>query len=417
MKQSVLHRQLKNGMILLGEPMPWLRSAAFSFLLPAGTCSEPDELEGLAGLTCEMVQRGCGPWDSQQFMERLDFLGIQRGSTITTHHVCFNCAMPSTVLPEAIAVYSRLVQEPHLPDSQLEDARNLCLQDLRSLDDEPSHRCFTELKRFRFPQPFGRISQGTLSGLKAIEHSSVANFFVDQYSPQGSILAVAGKFDWQQVCDLVEAELGSWEGPVQKPLSAMQSIYGSRHIDHSSSQTHFALAYECASYSDPDYYEARALVGLLSDGMSSRLFTELREKRGLVYSVFANCFSLAGQGSVLCYAGTTANRAQETLQVLLETIHSLGQGIPDDELIRLKNRIRSSLVFEQESSLARSNQIAGDWFYLGRVPDREEISQRINSLTAEGLAVYFEAHRPKNFSLVTVGSQPLEMPSKGETWN
>ena len=417
MKRSVLHRQFENGMILLGEPMRGLRSAAFSFLLPGGTCVEPDGLEGLAGLTCEMSQRGCGPWDSHQVMERLDFYGIQRSSTITTNHVSFNCAMPSAVLPEAIRIYSKLVQEAHLPASQLEDARSLSLQELRSLDDEPSHRCFTELKRFRFPQPFGRISQGTFAGLKAVQHGAVKDFFANHYSPQGSILAVAGNFDWQSICELVEAELSEWQGPPQAVLPSMRPIYGSRHVDHNSSQTHFALAYECASYSDPDYYEARALVGILSDGMSSRLFTELREKRGLVYSVFANCFSLAGQGSVLCYAGTTANRAEETLQVLLESVHSLSQGIPEDELVRLKNRIRSALVFEQESSVARSSQIASDWFYLGRIPDREEISQRINSLTAEGLVAYFNGHRPKNFSLVTVGSQPLEIPSGVDKWS
>ena len=145
--------------------------------------------------------------------------------------------------------------------------------------------------------------------------------------------------------------------------------------------------------------------------MSSRLFTELREKRGLVYSVFASCFSLAGQGSVLCYAGTTTNRADETLQVLLETIHSLGTGISDDELQRLKNRIKSSMVFEQESSAARSSQIASDWFYLGRVPEREEVCAKVDALTAEGLVDYYLKNRPKNFSLVTVGSVPMELPS------
>lgn len=413
MTQSVLFQQFDNGMILLGEPMPWLRSAAFSFLLPAGTCFEPSGFEGLAGLTCEMAQRGCGPWDSRQVMELLDFHGIQRSCTITSYHTGFNCAMPSIVLPEAIRIYGQLVQNAHLPELQLEDARSLCLQDLRSLDDEPSHRCFTELKRFRFPQPFGRISQGTLAGLQSIDPSKLREFYLNRYSPRGSIFAVAGNFDWQQVCDLVEREMGQWQGPEQMQLNALQPIYGCRHIDHSSGQTHLALAYECAAYSDPDYYDARALVGILSDGMSSRLFTELREKRGLVYSVSANCFSLAGLGSVLCYAGTTTNRAEESLQVLLESVSALGEGILEDELERLKNRIRSSMVFEQESSVARSSQIAGDWFYLRRVPTREEISERINALTAEGLVAYFNQHRPKNFSLVTVGSQPLELPIGG----
>ncbi|MCR9293833.1 MAG: insulinase family protein [bacterium] len=410
MNQHLLQRQFDNGLVLLGEHMPWLRSSAFTFLVPAGTCYEHNDLDVLAGLTSEMVQRGCGELDSRSFWERLDALGVERSSSITTSHSGFSCAMPSSVLTQVLSLYADLVQRPHLPESQLNDARQLCLQDLRALDDEPSHRCFSELKRFRYPLPYGRISQGTKQGLVGIDSDAVRAFFQQNYRPKGSILAVAGRFDWEQLCATVEQVLGGWQGNEAPMLPALSPIYGSRHVDHSSSQTHLALAYDCASYESPEYYQARALVGVLSDGMSSRLFSEVREKRGLVYSVFATCFSLAGQGSVLCYAGTTNNRAEETLQVLLDTVHSLRFGINDDELSRLKYRIKSSLVFEQESSAARSSQIASDWFYLGRVPSREEVCQKVDALTREGLLEHFEKNLPKNFSLVTVGSQPLELP-------
>ncbi len=390
--------------------MPWLRSAAFSFLVPAGTCFEPNELDGLAGLTSEMVQRGCGELNSRAFWERLDALGVERSSSVTTNHSGFSCAMPSSVLSEVIELYGDLVQRPHLPEAQLADARLLCLQDLRALDDEPSHRCFSELKRFRYPLPFGRISQGTREGLARADMGAVTDFFEQNYRPKGSILAVAGSFDWDEVRSVVDRSLGCWEGVETPSLPALKPIYGSRHVDHSSSQTHLALAYDWVSYESPQYYEARALVGVLSDGMSSRLFSEVREKRGLVYSVFATCFSLAGQGSVLCYAGTTNNRAEDTLDVLLETVHSLRAGITEDELSRLKYRIKSALIFEQESSAARSSQIASDWFYLGRVPSRDEVCARVDALTQHGLLEHFEKNLPKNFSLVTVGSQPLELP-------
>lgn len=410
MDQRLLYHQFENGLVLLGEHMPWLRSAAFSFLLPAGTCFEPDGLDGLSGMTSEMVQRGCGALDSRTFLERLDELGVDRGSSITTSHSAFSCAMPSGVLGTVLGLYSDLVRRPHLPADQLADARQLCLQELRALEDEPSHRCFSELKKFRYPLPFGRISQGSKAGLEHIDIQAVESFFRDNYKPAGSILAVAGNFNWDEVRELVEHLLGDWQGGPVIELPVLRSHYGSRHVDHSTNQTHLALAYDCASYESPEYYEARALVGVLSDGMSSRLFSEVREKRGLVYSVFATCFSMAGQGSVMCYAGTTTNRAEETLQVLLETVHSLNGGITEDELQRLKNRIKSSLVFEQESSAARSSQIASDWFYLGRVPDRAEVCARVDGLSCESLQQHFNRFLPKNFSLVTVGSQSIDLP-------
>ncbi len=410
MDQRLLHRQFDNGLVLLGEHMPWLRSSAFSFLLPAGTCFEPNGLDGLSGLSSEMVHRGCGNLDSRAFLERLDELGVERSSAITTSHSSFSCAMPSEVLGQVLGLYSDLVRRPHLPEDQLSDGRQLCLQELRALDDEPSHRCFSELKKFRYPLPFGRISQGSKQGLEAIRIGDVQNFFQTHYKPAGSILAVAGNFKWDEVCAVVEQQLGDWQGAPELKLPPLNSNYGSLHVDHATNQTHLALAYDCASYESPEYYESRALVGVLSDGMSSRLFSEVREKRGLVYSVFATCFSMAGQGSVMCYAGTTTNRAEETLQVLLETIHSLNDGITEDELERLKNRIKSSLVFEQESSAARSSQIASDWYYLGRVPDRNEVCSRVDGLTCEGLVKHFQDYLPKNFSLVTVGSQAIELP-------
>jgi predicted Zn-dependent peptidase len=358
-----------------------------------------------------MAQRGCGQLDSRQFLERLEQLGIEHGSAITTNHSSFSCAMPHEVLPLALTLYSDVVRHPHLPGDQLDDARQLCMQDLRALEDEPSHRCFSELKRFRYPVPFGRISQGTREGLESISHSKLESFFNQNYKPAGSILAVAGNFDWQQTCDVVEACLGDWKGPQPRSFPELTPIYGSHHVEYASSQTHLALAYDCASYESPEYYEARALVGILSDGMSSRLFTEVREKRGLVYSVSATCFSLAKQGSVLCYAGTTTNRCEETLQVLIDTVYSLGNGITADELERLKYRMKSSLIFEQESSAARSSQIASDWFYLGRVPDREEVCARVEALTCSSLLEHFHRHTPRNFSLVTVGSQALDLPN------
>ncbi|HBE67616.1 MAG TPA: insulinase family protein [Planctomycetaceae bacterium] len=410
MKQQLLQRQLSNGMVLLGEPMPWLRSAAFTFLLPAGTCYEADGLDGLAALTSEMVQRGCAEYSSRQFLEALDELGVERGSSITTNHSAFSCSMPSEALLPTIELYSKMVLEPHLPVDQLDDALQLAMQDLRALDDEPSHRCFSELKRFRYPLPFGRISQGTREGLEAVSAEALEAFFRSTYSPSGSLLAVAGSFDWDELCDRVEELLGKWSPKPKVALPELKPEFGSLHVDHPSNQTHLALAYDSVSYEHPEYYQARGLVGVLSDGMSSRLFTEVREKRGLVYSVFATCFSLAGRGSVLCYAGTTTNRAEETLQVLLETIDSLKNGITEDELQRLKNRIKSSLVFEQESSSARSSQIASDWFYLGRVPDREEVCRRVDALTCESLKQHFCENLPKNFSLVTVGSQSLDLP-------
>ncbi|RMF39627.1 MAG: insulinase family protein [Planctomycetota bacterium] len=410
MEQQILVHRLPGGLVLLGEPMPWLRTVACTFMLPAGTCCEPEGKEGLAGAVMEMIERGCGDLDSRAYMEVLDALGVETGSAVMTTHSTFGAVMRSDVLPEALHLLGQALCDPTLPADQVEDVRQICMQELRGLEDEPSHRCFTELKRFRFSHPYGRIAQGTREGIESIQHVDIVDFHRRHFSPGGTVLAVAGNFEWKRLCDLVEELFGGWRGEAQSELSPVQVNYGSRHVDFASSQTHLALAYDCPAYGDAEYYPSRAVVGVLSDGMSSRLFTEVREKRGLVYSVLATCYSIRDRGSVLCYAGTTANRAEETLEVLLQTIDSIAQGVSPGELERLKFRIKSSMVFEQESSRARSRQIANDWCVLGRVPTQREVLAEIDRLTCESVREHFLRYRPRAFSLVSVGSEPLELP-------
>jgi predicted Zn-dependent peptidase len=162
-------------------------------------------------------------------------------------------------------------------------------------------------------------------------------------------------------------------------------------------------------YSHDDYFQARGAVGVLSDGMSSRLFTEIRENRGLAYSVYAGCHSLRDRGSVLCYAGTSNERAQETLDVLLTELARLADGVQEDELRRLKAKIKSALVMQQESSSARSSSIAADWYHRGRVFTLEELGRIVDELTCDTINRYLSNHPPKDFTIVTVGAEPLEI--------
>ena len=144
--------------------------------------------------------------------------------------------------------------------------------------------------------------------------------------------------------------------------------------------------------------------------MSSRLFTEVREKRGLCYSVYATMHTLRDRGSVLCYAGTSAERAQETLDVTLAELVRLAEGMQPDELDRLKARIKSGLIMQQESSISRSGAIARDWYHLGRVRTLDEIGRLVDALSCESINSYLAANPPRDFTIVTLGPQPLEVP-------
>jgi predicted Zn-dependent peptidase len=408
MQQKVFEHRMSNGMVVLGESMPWLESVAFSLLLPAGTHNEPSNRLGLAGMTLEMTQRGAGPYSSRDIVEQLDFLGVERASSVTTFHTSLSMAAMSRVLEPTLEIAASIVREPHFPKDELEEARQSALLELSSIDDDPAQKCFKELKRLRFGEVFGRSSLGSESGLEETTLKDCQRFHSNHYNPDGAILSLAGNFDWDTFIATAERLFGSWKGKPLQQHAKVVSIPGNSHLEHDSQQTHIAVAYDAVPYNHPDYYQGRGLVGILSDGMSSRLFAEVREKRGLVYSVSASSHSLDDCGSVLCYAGTTAPRAQETLEVTIQTIQSLSNGIEPDELKRLKSRVRTSLVMEQESSSSRSSQMAYDWAYLGRVPSRQELLKTIDALTCDSLLEHYRKHPPRRWSLVTIGPEPLE---------
>jgi len=408
-KQALFVHEFPTGLVLLAESMEWLESVAFSLRVPAGCNFDPADRAGLAGLTCEQALRGAGPRDSRQFITDLDNLGVERGEGVASSHMSFSGATLAANLAPALSIYADLVLRPHFPDDQFEASRSTVLQELQAVEDEPSQKVMQELRRRHYPDPWGRPSQGDEPGITAASNDDVRAFWKSHCRPDGAIIAVAGRFEWPRLLEQVGELFGAW--PSQGMEKPVERLVRERvtHLPHESNQTQIAIAYESLPYKHPDYFRAWGSVGVLSGGMSARLFTEVREKRGLCYSVYASHHTLRDRGDVFCYAGTSAERAQETLDVTLAELIRLREGVLPEEIDRLKARIKSSLIMQQESSGARASSIARDWQLLGRVRTLDEISQAIDELNAAGINEYLAAHPPQDFTIVTLGQQPLEL--------
>lgn len=400
----------ENGLTLVAESMPWLESAAFSLMTPAGIVTESPERLGLANLVTEMSQRGCGKRDSRAFVEDLENLGADTACSTGITHVHYGGASPHGALFETLSIYADVVQRPMLPEEQLEDARQLCLQEIRAVEDEAAQLAMQELRLRHYGTPWGNPTHGTMESVSSIAMDDVREHWSKNFGPDGAILAVAGKIDWPSLRKHVEIAFGNWKKQKSAPTQGQAPARGCKHIHKSSSQTQISVGYESIPFRHDDFYKARAAVGVLSDGMSSRLFTEVREVRGLCYSVHASCQSLRDRGAVFSYAGTTTERAQETLDVLCFELLKLTKGVTSAELNRLKVKIKSNLIMQQESSRSRASSIAGDWYHLGRIRPIEEIRRKIDELTDELVNEYLAANPPKGFSIVTLGENPLETP-------
>lgn len=409
MTQDIQSHTFANGLVLVAEPMKSVESAAFTIRVPAGCVYEPANLGGLAGIACDMTTRGAGPRDSREFVTALDNLGVQRGESIHDSHASFGGAMLAKNLFATLEICADVLLRPHLPADQLEASRLAAMQELGAVEDEPSQKVMLELRRRFFADPWGRPSQGSRAGIESVTHDDVRAFLARGFRPNGAILGVAGRIDWPALRDHVGTLLADWR-PVdltEPPEGTLGVPYA--HVPHDSSQTQIAIAYPSVPYRHENYYRASGAVSVLSGGMSSRLFTEVRERRGLCYSVYAAHTSLRERGCVVCYAGTSAERAQETLDVTLGEVHRLARGIEQNELDRLKARVKSGLIMQQESSSARSASLVRDWYFLGRVRTLDEVGRKVDELSRDGINAYLADHPPRDFTIVTLGPQPLEV--------
>lgn len=409
-RRSIQTHRLDNGLMLLAEPAPAVESAAVTLMAPCGYGNDPADRLGLASLLCDMLLRGAGPRDSRALVNDLEVLGVERGESVGASQTSFSAATLAGNLGAALDIYADVVRRPHLPDEQLEAAQQVCLQEIYGIEDEPAQKLMDELRRRAYPDPWGRASHGTESGVTDSTTDEVRRQWESQFRPNGAILGVAGNFDWSKLVERVEKLFGDWKPIEFKPALETAPVASSPHIGFEGNQCHIGIAFPSVPYRDPDYLQAWSAVGVLSGGMSSRLFTEVREKRGLCYSVSASLHTQLKQARVLCYAGTTTERAQETLDVTFAELVRLREGVEPSELGRLKARIKSGLIMQQESTSARSGSIARDWLHLGRVRTLDELGREVDALTADSINAYLDAHPPQDFTFVTLGPQELKIP-------
>jgi predicted Zn-dependent peptidase len=401
--------RLPNGMVVVAEALPAVRSAAFQFIIPAGAITDPEGREGAATVLEGLSYRGAGERDSRQLSDALDALGLQRGGGPELEYSSFGGALLADDLPRALELYADILRRPHLPPDQFPAERALALQKLERLEDSPAEKLFVNLRRAYYTNSYGRTALGTVEGLQLLTPELVADDHSRRYRPGGAILAVAGRFDWQDLSATIHRCLGDWDGSAPDPPAPDSSGRVSyRHIPQETNQEQIGVMYPAVPLGHPDYYNMRMAVEVLSGGMASRLFTEVREKRGLCYTVRAMNHTVRGGGAILAYASTTPKRCRETLEVLIAELRRLAEGVTEEELARARTGVLSSLVMQSEATRSRALSIGRDQYLLGQVRTMEEIREGIEAATPDSICTYLERYPAQEFTIVTLGPEQLE---------
>ncbi|MDH7598524.1 MAG: pitrilysin family protein [Sedimentisphaerales bacterium] len=401
---------MPNGMVVLGQPMEAVQTAAFVFMLPAGSSRMPEGTCGAANVIADWLFRGAGDMDSRQLCDALDGLGLQRYTAVDHTHLTIGATMEASHLHQALGLYGEVISRPWLDPEQFELARQLAIDEVKALDDDPQEKVLLELKERFYPYPLGRHPVGRIDQLQSLQAQHVASLLGQHIRPSRAIFGVAGMYDFGQVCDQLEALFGQDSTAGPEPIRPGPVGPRYTHIPLESAQVHIGLMTPTVGPADPDYYHARVTVSILSGGMSSRLFVQVREKRGLCYAVNARYHCLKEAAGIICYAGTTPPHAQQTLQIIIDQFRGLSQGLTDSELDRAKAGLKSGLILSSESSTRRAAAICTDYHLLGRVRDLDQIKAAIDAVTIEGIQDFLARHPFDDFTVVTIGPNPVELP-------
>jgi predicted Zn-dependent peptidase len=407
---------LRCGMPLIAQPIPGMKSVGLTWLVSGGSAREPENLQGLGAMWSELVFRGAGELDSRAHADALDTLGVGRSSSVGAHHLRLAFSMLGDTLHDALALITPMVRAPRFDESSIDPVRELCVAAIETLADEPQERAMLGLRAHHNAAPFNRSGMGTIEGLRRITRFEVAEEWSRLARPGGSILAVAGDVDPERVESRLNELLEGWEGEAPPIEASGSADRGYHHETDETNQVHIAVAHDAPPESTDDALLEKAVIAALSGGMSGRLFTEVREKRALVYAVYARYRSDRDFARVSAYAGTTPERAQETLDVLLHELGRLnetaerGGGIDKSEFDRAIVGMKSRVVMSGESTGARAGALAGDYHLLGRPRTLEEITEAIDALTLERVNAYLARRRLGEMTVVTIGPAALTMP-------
>ncbi|HEY3324889.1 MAG TPA: pitrilysin family protein [Planctomycetota bacterium] len=406
---STLDTTLSTGLRLVGERIDSSQGVAISLRIPAGLKDDPPNKFGLANLVKETLFKGTQRRNARALSDAFDFLGIRRHEYTATESTVLQLRFLTEHLEKALELLREVLCEPAFPEKECQTARVQAMQELKHLDDDPFSKVFVLLKELYFGANWGHYEYGTESSVPELSRSDMDAFWRAQYIPSGSVAAVAGNYDpaivQKQLEKLLPAGGPAW--PVEDAPSVPSQPLR-QHVFKDSEQTQMALAFPAVPKNHPNYYVARAAASVLGEGMSSRLFTEVREKRALVYTVGSQAVSLRGAGAMYVYAGTTAPRAAETLKVIKDELARLGQDITQQEIDRAKVGVKAHMLMDQESTYSRARELVDDVFFEGRIVPLPEVVARIDKVTAEEVKAYWAGHPFEPYAMVTLGKQALE---------
>lgn len=377
---------LGNGIRVITEAIPHVRSVAIGIWLGTGSRQENPEENGICHFIEHMLFKGTTHRTAEEIARSVDAIGGDLDAFTAKEMVSYNAKVLQHHVPEALDILSDLVLNPLFAEEDIEKEKRVVLEELKMEADNPEylvHEIFSA--SFWKDHPLGKPILGTRETVKRFTQENIANYYRRFYVPANITITAAGKLDHARLVEMIRDRFESLPANGSVPPSPRPSTHARLNLRHKKSleQIHLCLGVPCYPLPHEQRYAASVLNTLLGGGMSSRLFQNIREKRGLAYAVFSELSGYRDTGALQVYAGTSASSFREVVKLILEEFQRLKQDpVLEDELQRAKENLKGSLLLGLESSTSRMANLARQYLYFDRFYTLDEMAERIDAVTA-----------------------------------
>jgi len=379
---SVQVTRLPSGLTVATDTMPGVATVSLGAWIGAGTRHETPEVNGIAHLLEHMVFKGTKKRSAQDIAEEIEAVGGHLNAYTSRENTAFYAKVLAEDAPLALDIVSDILQCATFQQEELERERAVVLQEIGQAYDTPDDIVFDHFQETAYPdQSLGRPVLGEARTVSALERSALWDYLRAHYGPQQMVVAAAGAMEHDRFVEMAAAAFTHEGFSCNGATDAARYQGGDRREARDLEQVHLLLGFDSVGYLDDDYYALSALSTLFGGGMSSRLFQEVREKRGLVYSIYSFHSAFLDGGLFGVYAGTGEKEVRELVPVLCDELGKLTLGVSEQELDRARAQLRASLLMSREKSSARAEQIAQQLLIYGRPIPVEESLRKIAAVT------------------------------------
>ncbi len=374
--------RLPSGLTVATDSMPGVATASLGAWVGAGTRHETAEINGIAHLLEHMAFKGTERRSAEDIAVEIEAVGGHLNAYTSRENTAFYAKVLAEDAPLALDIIADILQHPTFREDELERERAVVLQEIGQAYDTPDDIVFDHFQETAYPgQALGRPVLGESRTVGALDRTALWDYMHSHYGPQQMVVAAAGNVTHDRFVEMVAGAFTHEDFASNGATDPASYRGGDRREERDLEQVHLLLGFEGVGYLDDDYYALNLLSMLFGGGMSSRLFQEVREKRGLVYSIYSFHSAFIDGGLFGLYAGTGAREVGELVPLVCDEVMKLGQGVTAEEVERARAQVRASLLMSRESTSSRAEQLAQQLLIYGRAVPLEEILGKIAAVT------------------------------------